>query len=83
MKSYFLKLVLPTFAILLAVGLAFATEDTPVFRTAYYHIPNDDWYQTTVEDSCDEDGSIACVYEPLGLQLYSEPDFDSDALKKD
>lgn len=80
MKSNFLKLVLPAFAILLAVGLAFATEDTPVFRTAYYHIPNDDWYSTTVGEECQVQGGNPCMFEEY--QLYAGPSYGSGALKK-
>lgn len=83
MKSNFLKLVLPAFAILLAVGLAFATEDRIVDRPAYYFQPGQGWQPTTVKDACDVEGTIDCTYGPLELQLYSEPDFGSDILQKD
>lgn len=81
MKSSFLKIVLPAFAILLAVGLAFATEDKIVVRDAYYNIPGtQNWGHTTVEDACYSGGSNACMY--LEQQLYSEPSFGSTELRK-
>lgn len=81
MKSNFLKLVLPAFAILMAVGLAFATEDQVVVQDAYYNIPGtDNWQQVTVDDACYTGGNNACEY--LGQQLYSEPDFDSIELSR-
>ena len=80
MKTKFLKLVLPAFAIMMAIGMAFATEDKPVFRTAHYYIPGDGWNTTTVEDACNDQGVIPCLYE--GYQLYSAPNFGSDALQK-
>ncbi|MEE1962050.1 DUF6520 family protein [Allomuricauda taeanensis] len=83
MKSNFLKLVLPAFAILLAVGLAFATEDSNVDRTAYYFQPGQGWQSTTVEDACDASGDIPCTYGELELQLYSDDDFGSTPLHKD
>ena len=83
MKSNFLKLVLPAFAILLAVGLAFATEDSIVDRPAYYFQPGQGWQSTTVEDACDADGDDPCTYGPMNLQLYSAKDFGSIQLHKD
>ncbi|AEM71617.1 MAG TPA: DUF6520 family protein [Allomuricauda sp.] len=81
MKNNLLKIVLPAFAILLAVGLAFATEDKVVVMDAYYNIPGtENWEQTTVEDACYDGGSNACLH--LGQQLYSAPRFDSTELSK-
>jgi hypothetical protein len=82
MKSNFLKLVLPAFAILLAVGLAFATEDNTVFQIAhYYDVSEQQWKSITAEPGCDEDGENPCLYE--GYQLYSAPNFGSVQLRKD
>lgn len=81
MKTKFLKLVLPAFAIMMAIGLAFATEDKVVVRDAYYNIPGtQNWEHTTVEDECYSGGSNACLF--MGQQLYSEPDFSSTELSK-
>ena len=84
MKSNFLKLVLPAFAILMAVGLAFATEDKPVFQDAYYFDPVDEeWKSTIAEEGCGENGGEACTYGPMNLQLYSDDDFGSIQLRKE
>ncbi|MDF0716067.1 DUF6520 family protein [Muricauda sp. 334s03] len=80
MKSYFLKLVLPAFAILLAVGLAFATENERVAQEAHYFLPGQGWQTVMVEDDCGASGNEACEYN--GIQLYSERDFGSIALRK-
>lgn len=81
MKKHLLKIVLPAFAIVMAVGLAFATEDQVVERNAYYNIPGtQNWEQVTVADECYTGGNNACEY--LGQQLYTEPDFDSMELSK-
>ncbi|WP_375587492.1 DUF6520 family protein [Flagellimonas aurea] len=81
MKSKFLKLVLPAFAILMAVGLAFATEDRPVPKIGYYEHPTLGWQEVTVDDNCGESGSIACT--AFDQQVYSEPDDESTPLMRD
>lgn len=70
MKTRFLKLVLPAFAILLAVGLAFATESNTVSQVAYYQGPSG-VMSVTVSDECIQGGAIKCTY--FGNQLYAEP----------
>jgi len=82
MKRNFLKLVLPAFAILLAVGLAFGTEDRPVVKDAYYYVPGQGWQSTTVEDACGAAGAYNCTIGTAQLQLYSEPDFESTPYRK-
>ena len=60
MKSNSLKLVLPAFAILLAVGLAFATEDKTILQIAhYYDTVDQEWKSATAEEGCGEDGRKA------------------------
>ena len=78
MKKHLLKIVLPAFAIMMAVGLAFATEDLPVYKTAYYLGPNG-ITTTSVGDDCVRDGAINCTYD--GFQLYEDPGL-SNALGK-
>ena len=70
MKTSFFKTVLSAFAIILAVGFAFATEDLPVFKTAYYQGPNG-IMTTSVGNDCVRDGAIQCTYD--GFQLYEDP----------
>ena len=81
MKTNLLKLVLPAFAILLAVGLAFATENTTVFKTAYYQHPTMGWQEITVDDNCGEFGANACTH--LGQQVYSQASTSSTPLRRD
>jgi len=70
MKTRFLKLVLPAFAILLAVGLAFATESNTVSQVAYYQTSSG-VMEVTIGDDCEPNGDISCKY--FGNQLYAEP----------
>ncbi|WP_127137033.1 DUF6520 family protein [Flagellimonas oceanensis] len=82
MKSNFLKLVLPAFAILLAVGLAFATEapSADADRVAYYKPLNEPWQTIMVEEACFQGGNENCEY--LGYQLYESDDITSTQLSK-
>ncbi len=81
MKSKFFKLVLPAFAIIMAVGLAFATEDRPVPKIGYYEHPTLGWQEVTVDDNCGATGSIACT--AFGQQVYSERSNESTPLKRE
>ncbi|WP_437397588.1 DUF6520 family protein [Flagellimonas lutimaris] len=80
MKSKFLKLVLPAFALLLAVGLAFATEEKPVVQQAHYLHPINGWQTVNVEDACFTGSNMACKYDIY--QLYAEESESSQALYK-
>lgn len=80
MKAKFFKLLLPAFAILMAVGLAFATENENVVQEAYYFLPGVGWQTVMVEENCSDEGTVPC--EINGNQLYSQPDFGSIALRK-
>lgn len=81
MKKHLLKIVLPAFAILLAVGLAFATEEKAAFQQGHYFDTSvQQWKSITVEEDCDDQGEIPCLHE--GYQLYSMPSFGSTPLKK-
>jgi len=78
MKSNFLKLVLPAFAILLSVGLAFATEESNLMQPGYADTPDGPEYVET--DCVEETSEIRCtsgvylVYkdEGLSIPLYEE-----------
>lgn len=74
MKSTFLKLILPAFAIVLAVGLAFATEETTSSssQTAYYEHPVLGLQSVTVGNECQDQAGINCTYN--GFQLYADMD---------
>ena len=81
MKKHLLKIILPAFAILLAVGLAFATEDRNIPQTGYYNHPT--FGLQTIETDCLESGDDPClvddqyqVYKNQGLTipLYERPE---------
>lgn len=72
MKSSFLKIVLPAFAILLAVGLAFATEESNMPVTGYISSPNG---PLPVQTDCPDTGQGYCfkesnpVYRTMDLEI--------------
>ena len=72
MKKHLLKIVLPAFAILLAVGLAFATEESNQMYPGYADTPDGPKY---VETDCDGSSENQCkvgafdVYEDIGLSV--------------
>lgn len=74
MKKHLLKIVLPAFAILLAVGLAFATDRTAVDQVAYYQ-DSSGVQSVTIGDECQPDNQIDCMYD--GYQLYKEESLDT------
>lgn len=80
MKTKFLKFILPVFAIVMAIGLAFATEAETVYQTAYYNHPALGWQSAVAEDGCDAPGFIPCTFN--GKQLYSQPSYSSTPLRK-
>ena len=80
MKSSFFKIVLPAFAILLAVGLAFATEDKIEEDEGHYLDSFGNWQTVPVDSDCFDGGSIACTYD--GHQLYAEKSETSQELRK-
>lgn len=61
MKAKFFKLLLPAFAILMAVGLAFATENENVVQEAYYFLPGVGWQTVMVEENCSDEGKLCPV----------------------
>ncbi|MAU15389.1 MAG: hypothetical protein CMH46_07605 [Muricauda sp.] len=81
MKTGFVKLALPAIAILLAVGLAFATEEEPMLQVAHYYHPIEGWQTTMVDENCINGNQIPCTQD--GYQLYEEPSFSSRELRKD
>ena len=80
MKTKFLKFILPAFAIVMAIGLAFATEAETVYQDAYYNHPALGWQLTMAEAGCGESGTIPCKFN--GNQLYSQPSYSSTTLRK-
>jgi len=81
MKKHLLKIVLPAFAIVMAVGLAFATEESNLPQTGYYNHPT--FGLQTIETDCLDSGEEPCmvddqypVYKNQGLSipLYERPE---------
>ncbi|TXG39574.1 DUF6520 family protein [Seonamhaeicola maritimus] len=70
MKSKVFKFILPAFALLLAVGFAFAAEDNYVSQTAYYNHPILGVQSVIIGDECQPSGAISCEFN--GHQLYQE-----------
>lgn len=81
MKTKLLKIVLPAFAILLAIGLAFATEEKAVQDEGHYLHPIEGWKTVMVDPECFEGSQIPCTYD--GHQLYAQPSKSSQELRKD
>ncbi len=78
MKVNFLKLVLPAFAILMAVGLAFATEESNLMQSGYADTPSG---PVPVQTDCQDESQIQCragayfVYKDIAL---SDPLYESE-----
>ncbi|MDP5229000.1 MAG: DUF6520 family protein [Cellulophaga sp.] len=78
MKSTFFKTVLPAFAILLAVGLSFATTTENISAPAYYNNPVLGVQPVPGGSDCPENGTIECMYgefpiyadEGLSVKLF-------------
>tara|TARA_R110002096_G_scaffold184984_3_gene363641 strand:- start:4076 stop:4318 length:243 start_codon:yes stop_codon:yes gene_type:complete len=69
MKSKFFKIVLPAFAILLAISLSFATESNRVSQIGYYDHPV--FGATPVTVDCDAPSGPQCLYGQY--PVYEEP----------
>lgn len=80
MKTRFFKFVLPVFALFMAVSFAFAAESKSVAKTAYYFHPDLGWQTTMVDDNCNVEGTVPCLF--LGIQTYSQPSTGSIAFRK-
>lgn len=79
MKTTVFKLMLPALAILMAVGLAFATEGQNATQTGYYNHPI--LGVQAIQTDCLDQGSVQCmegtypVYKDPGLNnpLFERP----------
>ncbi len=67
MKTSFFKLFLPAFAILLAIGLAFATEESNLPLTGYINSPSG---PVEIQTDCPDTGEGFC-YEGL-YQVFKD-----------
>ena len=70
MKTRILKIVLPVFAILLAVSFAFAAETTTEAKTAYFFHPVLGWQSVAIGDDCNKPAGEACKIGTF--QLYGD-----------
>ena len=69
MKRSFLKIVLPAFAIIMAVGLAFATEEDNSTETGYYNHPI--LGVQAIQTDCPETGQVLCMEGQW--QVFKDP----------
>tara|TARA_R110000744_G_scaffold84584_3_gene165431 strand:+ start:600 stop:836 length:237 start_codon:yes stop_codon:yes gene_type:complete len=68
MKTSFLKIVLPAFAIVMAVGLAFATEESNSSYIGYIGTPSG---VQQIQTDCPNTGTVNC-YEGT-YQVFNDP----------
>tara|TARA_R110000868_G_scaffold94642_1_gene261000 strand:+ start:1228 stop:1473 length:246 start_codon:yes stop_codon:yes gene_type:complete len=80
MKTKVFKIMLPALAVVMAVGLAFATETNTIAQEGYYNHPALGWQSVMVEDGCGASGAIPCTFNDY--QLYAQPSYSSTALRK-
>ena len=76
MKKHLLKIVLPAFAILLAVGLAFATEADSFLETGYIQGPLG---PIEVQVDCKDQILDPCLY--LGQQVFKDKSYNQPMRK--
>lgn len=74
MKTKMFKLILPAFAMLLAVGFAFATDNSSVNQLAFYETSSG-VHSVTIGDECQPNNEVDCKY--MGFQLYAEESLDT------
>ncbi|NYJ27825.1 DUF6520 family protein [Allomuricauda sp. ARW1Y1] len=70
MKKSFLKIVLPAFAIIMAVGLAFATEEDNSTQTGYYDHPI--LGVQPIQTDCLVTGQVLCMEGQW--QVFKDPE---------
>jgi hypothetical protein len=76
MKTKVFKFILPAFAMLLAIGLSFATETNRSAQTGYYDDPFVPGVQSIITDCEKQPTGIHCATEE-GYLLYDTPALDS------
>tara|TARA_R110000868_G_scaffold71713_2_gene209691 strand:+ start:17089 stop:17334 length:246 start_codon:yes stop_codon:yes gene_type:complete len=70
MKTKIFKIVLPAFAILLALGFAFANEAKTMDNPKYYEHPVLGIKEVPIEIDCPEQGETSCTYN--GFPVYAD-----------
>ena len=78
MKSKFLKVISPVFAIMLAIVLSSFTVNEDSTTTGYIFIPGTGWQ--TVQVDCNDTAPDDCKVG--NLIVYSQPDFSSATIKR-
>lgn len=71
MKTKVFKSILPALAILMAIGLSFATELNTVNEPGYYNDPLLGVQAVPGGVDCPPEGSIDCTYN--GHKVYADP----------
>ncbi|MCR9229291.1 MAG: DUF6520 family protein [Flavobacteriaceae bacterium] len=77
MKTSFLKIVLPAFAIVMAVGLAFATEESNSPYVGYIGTPSG---VQQIQTDCPDTGTLYC-YEGA-YQVFNDPELSDPKLDR-
>ncbi|MEQ5789754.1 hypothetical protein J4E06_01745 [Muricauda sp. NFXS6] len=77
MKTSFLKIVLPAFAIVMAVGLAFATEESNSSYIGYIGTPSG---VQQIQTDCPNSGENLC-FEGI-YQVYNNPELTDPKVKR-
>lgn len=72
MKTKIFKFMLPAFAMLLAIGLSFATEAKRTAQTGYYDDPFISGVQSVITDCEKQPSGELCITEE-GYQLFDTP----------
>tara|TARA_R110002073_G_scaffold329984_1_gene513274 strand:+ start:543 stop:791 length:249 start_codon:yes stop_codon:yes gene_type:complete len=82
MKSKFFKIILPAFAILLAISLSFATESNRVSQIGYYDDPFIPGIQQVPGGTeCPTNGDEYCMYD--GHQVYGNQALTLELFEKE
>lgn len=80
MKTKVFKSILPAFALLLAVGVAFAATESNSFTTdGYYDHPIAGPTAVPGGVNCQTSGQSDCTYQ--GLQVYAEIELETELHK--
>lgn len=79
MKTNLLKIVLPAFAIIMAVGLAFATEEGNNTQTGYYEHPI--LGLQTIQTDCPDFGEVPCMEGQY--QVFKNPGLTIELYERD
>ncbi|WP_066223747.1 DUF6520 family protein [Formosa haliotis] len=76
MKTSFFKFIMPAFAILLAVGLAFASNSTELLNVGYIQGPSG---PIQVQVDCESEVEEPCTY--LEQQVFKDQNYNEPMTK--